>query len=100
MLALDRYPLDAKSIRIQELMNFGFTCFFVVEMCLKILGLGVKDYFRDKFIQFDCLIVILSLLELVLVNVTDVLAASGGVSALRGFRLLRIFKLARSWKSF
>ena len=47
----------------------------------------------DSLNSFDAIIVILSLIEI------GIGVEGGGVSALRTFRLLRIFKLARSWKS-
>jgi hypothetical protein len=33
-------------------------------MILKMFGLGLKDYFSDYFNLFDCVIVIISLLDL------------------------------------
>lgn len=70
-------------------------------MVIKLLGLGIKEYTRDGFNIFDAVLVIVSLIDLVLVHVPDIQADSGGaLSAFRGIRLLRVFKLARSWKQF
>ena len=75
-------------------------CFFA-EMIIKLIGLGAKEYVRDKFNLFDCVIVIISTVEIVLKLASiDGLSSGGAISAFRGIRLLRVFKLARSWKSF
>ena len=62
------------------------------------IGLGCKAYFKDGFNCFDFVVVILSLIELGAQVIT--LSKEGGMfSILRGFRLLRIFKLVKSWTS-
>ena len=63
-------------------------------MILKLLGLGIKEYMRSKFNIFDGIIVLISLVEIVLSN-TGGGGSKSGLSALRSFRLMRIFKLAR-----
>lgn len=70
-------------------------------MIIKLLGLGFKGYARDRFNIFDCVIVIISTIEIV-IGWADPHSGGGGgaISAFRGVRLLRVFKLARSWKSF
>lgn len=58
------------------------------------IGLGVKLFFKDIFNSFDLVVVILSLIELFIGYFSDD-SGGGALSALRAFRLLRIFKLAR-----
>ena len=74
-------------------MNIFFTLVFTFEMIVKIIGLGLHDYLKDPMNIFDGVIVILSLSESLFSESTN------GVSILRGFRLMRIFKLMRSWVS-
>lgn len=70
-------------------------------MVIKLIGLGVQGYARDKFNLFDCVIVVISTVEIIFKMASvDGLSAGGAISAFRGIRLLRVFKLARSWKSF
>ena len=70
-------------------------------MVIKLLGLGVKEYTRDGFNLFDAAIVVLSMVEIGIESTIPDFETSGGAfSALRGVRLLRVFKLARSWTSF
>jgi hypothetical protein len=39
------------------------TILFVIEMLLKILGLGIREYVRDNFNIFDAIIIIVGMLE-------------------------------------
>jgi hypothetical protein len=66
-------------------------------MVIKLLGLGFTEYAKDNFNKFDAVIVVLSLVEFVLMN-AGLGGNLGAFSALRGFRLMRVFKLARGWK--
>jgi len=66
---------------------------FTVEVVLKLIGLGVKTYSKDKFNLFDAFIVLVSILEMFLA--TDG-GGGGAFSALRAFRLFRIFKIFRA----
>ena len=51
------------------------------------------DKFRkDSFNTFDSVIVFISLIELMIGG-----EGGGGISALRSFRIMRLFKLLRSW---
>lgn len=59
-------------------------------MVLKCFGMGLKQYVKDGFNVFDSIIVIVGLLEFV--N-----AGSKALTVLRAFRLLRIFKIVKSW---
>jgi hypothetical protein len=62
-------------------------------MLLKMFGLGLKLYVQDGFNIFDAVIVGVSLFELFTT------ASSSGLSVLRAFRLVRVFKIIRSWVS-
>lgn len=68
----------------------ALTILFVFEMVLKIMGLGIREYVRDGFNIFDAVIIIIGLLEYTGVG-------SRAITVLRSFRLLRIFKIVRSW---
>eukprot|EP00079_Xenopus_tropicalis_P018626 XP_004920695.2 PREDICTED: sodium channel protein type 4 subunit alpha A-like [Xenopus tropicalis] len=59
-------------------------------MVFKIIALDPYYYFQQGWNIFDSIIVCLSLMELCL-------ASMGNLSVLRSFRLLRVFKLAKSW---
>ena len=63
---------------------------------MKMAAYGIPKYFSDPFSRFDAVVVFASLLELLL----DYTHINIGInpSFLRAFRLMRAFKLARSWK--
>ncbi len=80
-------------------LNYIFTVFFVVEMALKLAGLGVKGYMSEGMNVFDGVVTLAGLTEMV-VQLSPAREAMGNyLSVLRAFRLLRVFRLARSWKS-
>jgi hypothetical protein len=76
-----------------------FSWVFAGEMLLKLAGLGLKEYVRDKFNLFDAFIVIMSMIDNIMFYAVGSIASGGGVMILRSVRLLRVFKLARNWKS-
>jgi hypothetical protein len=80
-----------------EYANIFFAVIFIVEMPLQIFGLGLRNYFTDFFNSFDAFIALISLVDIILSNFVVKLEL-GGVTTLRTFRLLRLFKLAKSWK--
>ena len=88
--------MPSKLDMVLDTVNMVLTIIFVLEMLLKMIGLGLGDYFQDSFNCFDCAIVCFSIFEIILSQVTA--STGSGLSALRGLRLLRLFKLARSWK--
>lgn len=51
-------------MEVLEDINFSFTIIFLVEMVIKILGLGPVNYVRDYMNCFDGTIVIISIVEL------------------------------------
>ena len=81
------------------MFNSFFTWAFVAEMVIKLFGLGFKEYAKDTFNIFDAVVVALSMIELVLAKAGVDDMAGGAFSAIRSIRLLRVFKLARSWKA-
>ncbi|XP_016147573.1 sodium channel, voltage gated, type XII, alpha a [Sinocyclocheilus grahami] len=89
-MALEHYPMTDEFNSMLSVGNLVFTGIFTAEMVLKIFALDPYYYFQQGWSIFDGIIVCLSLMELGLSNVE-------GLSVLRSFRLLRVFKLAKSW---
>ena len=100
VLAMEKYPENAAENEVASTLNEFFTWAFVFEMVIKLVGLGFKEYVRDSFNVFDALIVILSIVDMIISATLSGDSPTGALSAFRGVRLLRIFKLARSWRSF
>ena len=52
--------------KILHQANLVFTIIFTIDMLLKWIGQGLGEYFSDIMNTFDCVIVILSLIEIIL----------------------------------
>ncbi|KAK8729296.1 hypothetical protein OTU49_008750 [Cherax quadricarinatus] len=89
-MAMDHYGMNEGFANFLQMGNYFFTATFSIECFLKIIAMSPKYYLQEGWNIFDFIIVFLSLLELGLANVS-------GLSVLRSFRLLRVFKLAKSW---
>ncbi|XP_052042942.1 sodium channel protein type 10 subunit alpha isoform X4 [Apodemus sylvaticus] len=89
-MAMEHYPMTEAFDAMLYAGNIVFTVFFTMEMAFKIIAFDPYYYFQKKWNIFDCVIVTVSLLELTA-------SKKGSLSVLRTFRLLRVFKLAKSW---
>ncbi|XP_061464566.1 sodium channel protein type 1 subunit alpha-like [Rhineura floridana] len=89
-MAMEHYPMTERFSHVLNVGNLVFTGIFTGEMVLKLVAKDPYYYFQEGWNIFDGFIVTLSLVELGLANVE-------GLSVLRSFRLLRVFKLAKSW---
>lgn len=90
IMAIDHYNMSDQFQKGVYYANMVLTIIFVCEMIIKVFGLGIKDYLRDGFNIFDAIIIIVGLLEYFGIG-------NKSVTVLRSFRLLRIFKIVRSW---
>lgn len=70
-LALYRFDQSDRQTEVLKLLNLIFVWVFTSEMIAKLIGLGLKNYARDKFNIFDCIIVILSLVDFALGFILD-----------------------------
>ncbi|XP_051946772.1 sodium channel protein type 8 subunit alpha-like isoform X11 [Xyrauchen texanus] len=89
-MAMEHYPMTEQFEHVLSVGNLVFTGIFTAEMFAKLVAMDPYYYFQEGWNIFDGFIVSLSLMELGLADVE-------GLSVLRSFRLLRVFKLAKSW---
>ncbi|XP_057560591.1 sodium channel protein type 10 subunit alpha [Hippopotamus amphibius kiboko] len=89
-MAMEHYGMSPTFEAMLQIGNIVFTVFFTAEMVFKIIAFDPFYYFQKKWNIFDCIIVTVSLIELGT-------ARKGSLTVLRTFRLLRVFKLAKSW---
>ncbi|XP_036724872.1 sodium channel protein type 10 subunit alpha isoform X2 [Balaenoptera musculus] len=89
-MAMEHYGMSPAFEAMLQIGNIVFTVFFTAEMVFKILAFDPYYYFQKNWNIFDCIIVTVSLIELGAVR-------KGSLTVLRTFRLLRVFKLAKSW---
>ena len=66
VLAFDRYPADIRWFNFIEWTNIMFFFMFFFEMIIKMLGLGLKIYFKDMANLFDFIVVLFSTADLLL----------------------------------
>jgi hypothetical protein len=78
--------------------NTACSIIFLVEMVLKLVGIGWAEYSKDAFNLFDMVIVDVSIFEWTYAAFSSGESGGGGFGVLRVFRVLRVFKLAKSWK--
>ncbi|KAI1893156.1 hypothetical protein AGOR_G00141010 [Albula goreensis] len=82
---------------VQDIANKVLLSLFAVEMFLKMYALGLPAYFMSLFNRFDCFVVSVGILELILVGLNVMTPL--GISVLRCIRLLRLFKVTKYWTS-
>merc|ERR1719191_1490984 len=93
-LGLDRYPpLGRQFEDFLDVTNTIFSIIFLIEFIILQAAHGFYRYWTNPVLAFDGFIVLSSLMEMTM-------KGGSAVTALRGFRLLRIFKLAKKWESF
>ncbi|XP_027691607.1 sodium channel protein type 10 subunit alpha [Vombatus ursinus] len=89
-MSMEHYNMTSSFSSMLQIGNIFFTVIFTAEMVLKIIAFHPYYYFQKSWNIFDSVIVTLSLVELGLPQ-------KASLSVLRSFRLLRVFKLAKSW---
>uniref|UniRef100_A0A452IGE7 Sodium channel protein n=1 Tax=Gopherus agassizii TaxID=38772 RepID=A0A452IGE7_9SAUR len=95
-MALEHYNMTRKFKNMLRVGNMVFTGIFTAEMVLKIIALDPYYYFQQRWNIFDSIVVTISLTELCVPRSSG-RKGRGTLSVLRSFRLLRVFKLAKSW---
>ena len=70
-------------------------------MVIKLIGLGIKSYFTDKYNVLDFVVVLVTCLDFIYIINKDLFQNYTTnfkvLKSLRAFRVLRMFKLARLW---
>ena len=93
-MAFEHHGMSPASAAFLESLNFVFVIAFAAELLVKLAGLGLKEYFADTFNWFDFVIVLVGVAELLFA-----LGGGAGAGALRAFRLVRVLRAAKVFKS-
>ncbi|KAB1264313.1 Sodium channel protein type 11 subunit alpha [Camelus dromedarius] len=88
-------PFTELAITICIIINTVFTGIFMAEMCLKIIALDPYHYFRRGWNIFDSIVALLSFIDAMLASTAA--RKRSWMLFLRSLRVLRVFKLAKSW---
>ncbi|PNH08113.1 Sodium channel protein type 4 subunit alpha [Tetrabaena socialis] len=97
VMCINWFRMPASVEAATNYINYALTIYFLVELLIKLTAFGFRKYFSDGMNIFDSLVVAISMTELLL-DLIPTVSGVGPLSVLRTFRLLRIFRLARSWK--
>ena len=98
LLVIQTITLDSKNGYqkiYSEWVSITFICIYLVEIVLKLIGLGVKKYFSSSWNIFDCLCTVAGLVSLVLMEFG---IHSYYIMILRTLRLLRLFKMKKRFR--
>jgi len=76
-----------------EFVNIIFTLIFCLEAAIRIIALGIKNYFKDSWNTFDFFIALGSLVGIMINQLTTVQIK--GMTLIRAFRILRIARLLK-----
>ena len=88
VLSQDSYPEKKNMSKIYEWANIVFSGIFIIEMFIKLIGLGPLGYLRDRFNIFDAVIVVIATSDIVIFYSFDIKNQfSGAVTAFRAIRL-------------
>ncbi|KAA0711746.1 Dihydropyridine-sensitive L-type skeletal muscle calcium channel subunit alpha-1 [Triplophysa tibetana] len=94
-IATEHHQQSQSLTNFQDNTNKVLLSLFAVEMFLKMYAMGLPSYFISLFNRFDCFVVSVGVLELILVRM-DIMSIMG-ISILRCIRLLRLIKVTRHW---
>lgn len=78
---------------LSDVASRALLVLFIVEMFVKMYGLGLRAYFMSLFNRFDFFVVLCGILEMIMFSAGAVTPL--GFSVLRCIRLLRILKVTK-----
>jgi hypothetical protein len=96
LIALEHYGMDRDFIEALRWANVAFTVIFGIEMLIKWLGLGLRQYFLDPWNAFDCFLVVAG--AVADAGLQDFGFNISVLRVLRVFRTLRLLALVRRAK--
>lgn len=90
-LAINGVNMPVALISTLSWLNIAFTSIFLLEAAAKMVALGMKQYFQDRWCMFDFAVALLSAMQIIIEmsRKSDIPA----VNLLRVFRVARIFRL-------
>jgi hypothetical protein len=63
ILCLDRYPISAQEVMILDILNTLLSFLFLLEMIIRLIGLGIVEYCRDAANFLDTFVVAISVVD-------------------------------------
>ena len=95
LLMIEHHNMPPGLINFLHVSNYILTAVFLIEMILKICGLGITMYLKERYNQFDGFIATISLVEVVFESGAGVFGAARAIRIVRAFRLARVFRVMK-----
>ena len=93
VLVASIFPLEDNVVQILDKIDEYFVYVFLIECVMKIIGLGIKEYFADNWNKFDFFLVMLSLMMNVTINM---LKFAKNLKSAKSIKFIRISKSQRA----
>ena len=90
-LSLQSYGMSQELESFLEQSNNWFTAIFIYEMFVKLAGIGIRKYCKDKMNWLDGGIVMASIFEVPYQGITN----GGGGSSMKAIKALRMLRAIR-----
>ncbi|TRY66853.1 hypothetical protein DNTS_033024 [Danionella cerebrum] len=97
VIATEHHNQTEGLTNFQDTANVILLACFTIEMIMKMYAFGLRGYFMSIFNRFDCFVVTIGIMEIILVG--SGIMTPLGISVMRCIRLLRLFKLTKYWTS-
>ena len=85
-MAMAFYDMPIELEQFLEYSNYLFTFVFTIELVVKLLAFGCKEFAQDSFNLFDAFVVSASVIDIIISLVVSDPGAAAGLAALRAFR--------------
>jgi hypothetical protein len=85
--------------QIIDSFNLFFNCLFIVEMILKLIALGWRQYFMVSWNRFDFTLSMMSIIDLFLANLSNIKSLKIYPQLARILKILRVTRLFKIMKS-
>ena len=98
-LGTDHYGIHDDMVTAIEVINTVCTILFVIEIVMKIVGLGWRLTFRDPYNRFDAFLCLVGIPQLIATYALSNSSGGGGnvLSIFRMLRVARVLRLGRRW---
>lgn len=106
IFAMDRVGISTKESFYLEILNLACTIIFFIEISVRFIVLGPKEFWKNHFDKLDLIIILLNMTDILYIALSgaDILAFSTsltGISLIKCFKTLRIFRFLvglKYWK--
>ncbi|XP_050718751.1 voltage-dependent T-type calcium channel subunit alpha-1G-like isoform X6 [Eriocheir sinensis] len=99
-MAMEFYKMPKELEYALQIFNYFFTAVFILESVMKMVALGCRRYFQDRWNQLDVFIVILSVVGIVLEEMKSEIIPINPtiIRVMRVLRIARVLKLLKMAK--